>query len=440
MPCEVNKQKSYSTASMIFMAKTLRTAVLCFLPLMRANFKFVMLLSLEENISSVKTNWTTLHRRNQIGCVLLSLVVVTQPYLFSFQFSQVYDLSAQMQLTFMCYTWLAVDRRDGLVDRTLTSGTTTEKGMDFVVYVQNKIAEEFSDEHLWFSVATRSPRHRFTRVERLSCCLSLLLTIMLASAMFYHLDTVDNAQGRLQLGRFVFNLREFIIGLQSLFVVLPVNMLLVTIFTHTRSSNEKKQQQEAARKPAKKKREFSLPYWFIYIAWVLCFLTALISATFVIFYSLQWGKDTSEQWLISIVMSVFTDIFVSEPLKIIIVAFMLSHIFKARDHNSPQARYHDDTTVDVDDIKLSEVDKEEEDIEMPKPPSKKQLRRARASRLREVHMFTALRKIVSYIIYLCILIIVCYGGRTEHGFLMTTSVSKVFGQSLSMVRNKSAWC
>ena len=335
----------------------------------------------------------------------------------------------------MCYMWLAVDRGDGLVDRTLTSGTTTEKGMNFMVYVQNKIAEDFSDMHLWFSVATKSPRHRFTRVQRLSCCLSLLLTIMLASAMFYQLDTVDNAQERLQLGRFVLNLREFIIGLQSLFVVLPVNMLLVAIFTHTRSSNEKKQQQETARKPAKKKREFSLPHWFIYIAWVLCFLTSLTSATFVIFYSLQWGKDTSEQWLISIVMSVFTDIFVSKPLKIIIVAFILSHIFKARDHNSPQTRYHDDAIVDVDDIQLSEVD-EEEDVEMPKPPSKKQLHRARANRLRELHMFTTLRKIVSYIIYLCILIIVCYGGRSEHGFLMTSSVSKVFGESFSMVRNK----
>ena len=139
-------------------------------------------------------------------------------------------------------------------------------------------------------------------------------------------------------------------------------------------------------------------------------------------------------------MSVFTDIFVSEPLKIIIVAFMLSHIFKVRDHNSPQIRYHDDAIVDVDDIQLNEVDKEEEDIEMPKPPSKKQLRRARANRLRELHMFTALRKIVSYIIYLCILVVVCYGGSSEHGFLMTSSVSKVFGESFSMVKNKSAWC
>ena len=342
-------------------------------------------------------------------------------------------MSAQIQLTFMCYMWLAVDRADGLVDRTLTSASTTEKGMDFIVYVQNRIAEEFSEEHLWFSVATRSPRHRFTRVERLSCCLSLLLVIMLVSAMFYRFDEgVANTQGTLQLGRFVFNLRELIIGVQSVLVVMPLNLLIVEIFTHTTSAHEKKQSQQ----PTINKRQFALPHCFIYIAWLLCFLTAIGSATFAIFYSLQWGKDTSEEWVVSIGMSVFMDIFVSEPLRIIVVAFMLSHIFKAGGHSSHQKPYNAASVVDADDIQLSELDKEEEDIEIPKPPSKKQLRRARTNRLRELHMYMALRKIVSYILYLWILIIVCYGGRSEHGFLMTSSVSEVFGQ-LSMVCNKS---
>ena len=332
--------------------------------------------------------------------------------------------------------WLAVDRGDGLVDRTLSATSTTEKGIDFMVYVQNRVAEEFSDEHLWFSVATRSPRHRFTRVERLSCCLCLLLTIMLASAVFYELDTdVADTQGKLQLGRFVFNLRDFIIGVQSLFVVMPINMLIVKIFTHTRSANEEKQSQETPRKPATKKREFSLPHWFIYISWLLCFVTAFVASTFVIFYSLQWGKDTSEEWLISVGTSVFMDIFVSEPLKIIVFAFMLSHIFEVCEQNSAKTPDQTDSVVDVEHVQLNDVDKEEEDIEIPKPPSKKQLRRARTNRMRERHMFMVLRKIVSYIIYLWIVIIVCYGGRNERGFFMTSSMVNVFGE-LSMVSAK----
>ena len=65
----------------------------------------------------------------------------------------------------MCFAWLAVDKGEGLIDRTLHCTSATDKGIDFAVYVQNRIAEEFSDSHVWFSVAARPPRYRFTRVQ-----------------------------------------------------------------------------------------------------------------------------------------------------------------------------------------------------------------------------------------------------------------------------------
>lgn len=337
----------------------------------------------------------------------------------------------------MCYTWLAVDKGEGLVDRTLTTASSTEKGIDFTVYVQNRIAKEFSDQHLWFSVATRSPRHRFTRVERLSCCLSLLLTIMLASAMFYELDEGGaGSSGTIHLGRFIFNVRDLIIGAQSLFVVIPLNILTMEIFRRTRSANENRQSQEASRETASQKREFALPHWCIYIAWLLCFLTAFVSATLIIFYSVQWDKETSEEWLMSVVTSLLMDIFVSEPIRIIVFAFMLSHGLRVCRRRSSKARYQTDSVVEVETVQLNGVDKQEECVKVPEPPTKRQLRRARTNRMRELQMFTALRKIVSYIIYLWILTIVCYGGLNKHGFLMTSSVKNVFGE-LSVVSSKS---
>ena len=327
-------------------------------------------------------------------------------------------------MVFTCYLWLAVDKGDGLVDRTLTS-STNEKGFDFTAYVQNRIAEEFSDEHLWFSVAARSPSHRFTRVGRLSCCLSLLLCEMLVSAMFYQLDTnVSDTQGTIRLGRFVLDLREFVIAVQSLFIVLPVNLLIVMMFTHAKSRKE----EEFAQNLDNQKRKFSLPHWCVYVAWLMCFLTVVGPATLLVFYSMQWGKDTSEQWLTSIVISLFIEIFVFEPLRIIVVAFLLSHIFQTRIQSSYQTPHNVDPVLDVDDILLTEEGQgEEEYLEIPKPPNKKQLERSRKNRLRESYMFKALRKIVSYIIYLTILVVVCYGARSEHGFRMTASVSEVFG-------------
>lgn len=344
---------------------------------------------------------------------------------------KVCDVSTQEHWTFLCFMWLAVDKGDGLVDRSLGCSSSGEKGMDFTIFVQNRIAEEFSDEHLWFSVATRPPRHRFTRVQRLSCCLSLMLTTMLASAMFYEFDVgADNTQGSLKLGRFVINLQEFIIGMESLLIIIPVNLLIVEIFTHTRSPIEKKRLQKKTdtTRELVKKRQFSFPHWFIFVPWLLCFLLSVCSATFVVFYSLQWGADTSEKWLISVGLSLFMDIFVSEPLKIVVVAFMLSHICTRGADQSTQKTYHAERVIDVDDIKLSGIDKEEEDVDIPKPPSKRQLRRARTTRMRELYMYTALRNMVSYIVYFWILTIVCYRGRSEHGYLMTSSMKKTFGE------------
>ncbi len=54
-------------------------------------------------------------------------------------------------------------------------------GTLFNVSARNK----FREGHLWFSIFAKAPASRFSRSERLFCCLSLVLTAMLASAMWY---------------------------------------------------------------------------------------------------------------------------------------------------------------------------------------------------------------------------------------------------------------
>ncbi|KAJ7334469.1 hypothetical protein OS493_014786 [Desmophyllum pertusum] len=369
---------------------------------------------------------------------------------------KIYDTSIQELKTFMCYTWLAVEKGDGLIDRTLTSDSTDEKRMKFKVSFQNRIAEEFGDGHLWFSVATRPPRKRFTRVQRLSCCLSLLLTTMLASAMFYeYVPGHSQEQGSLKLGRLVLNLRQLVIAVESLLVVIPVNLLIVGIFSHVTSVNDMQQQRQQRytvtnHKPVSihmvtqkthlgKGYSLTLPHCFVFLAWLLCFISSVASATFIILYSLQWGKDTSEQWLISIVMSMFMDIFVSEPVKIIVVALLFSHFCKSDFQEIAQTP---SKILHFDDIKVSAAqqdDDNEEEIALPEPPSEKQLRRARTYRLRELRMYRAIRKIVSFVVYLWILMIICYGGRSQYSYSLTSSLANTFGQLSQISSRETTW-
>lgn len=353
---------------------------------------------------------------------------------------KIYDPFTQEVKTFMCFTWLAVEKGDGLVDRTLTSDSTDLKRMQFKVSFQNRMAEEFGNGHLWFSVATRPPRKIFTRVQRLSCCLSLLLTTMLASAMFYEFAPGhDQNQGSLRLGRLVLTLRQLVIAVESLLVVIPVNLLIVGIFSRVKADDDMRQQRHRANKhlsihsvtqqtQLRKGHKLLLPYCFVYVAWLLCFLSSAVSATFVIFYSLQWGKEISEQWLISIVMSTAMDIFVSEPVKIVIVAFLVSYFCKSdfdEIADSPSMIFHfDDISITAE---RKEVDSKE-DIALSEPPRERELRRARAYRRREMRMYRDIRKIVSYFAYLWILMIICYGGHSQDGFPLTTSLQKTFGE------------
>ena len=56
------------------------------------------------------------------------------------------------------------------------------------------------------------------------------------------------------------------------------------------------------------------------------------------------------------------------------------------------------------------------------------MQRAREYRLKELHMYRAIRKIVSYIGYLWIVMIACFGGRSQHSYHLTSSVARTFGQ------------
>lgn len=132
-----------------------------------------------------------------------------------------------------------------------------------------KTTKDFSDGHLWYSVISRPPSSTFTRVQRVSCCFSLLLCTMLTSIMFYGIPT-DPSEQTMDLGtthfqftlllrpvccfahlliqynlfyislsfsvfpgHFEFTWQQFMIGVQSSLIMFPVNILIVSIFRNT---------------------------------------------------------------------------------------------------------------------------------------------------------------------------------------------------------------
>ena len=154
---------------------------------------------------------------------------------------------------FLCDRWLAVEEDDGEIERNLQPADADDL-TKFNLLFQNEARKNLSDGHIWFSVVKRPARSNFTRVQRLSCCLCILLTTMLANAMFYQNDPSSSGDGVLKVGPMSFSIQQLSIAITSSMVVLPVNVFVVWIFRNTRPkpTAKEKRKEEKARLEAKK--------------------------------------------------------------------------------------------------------------------------------------------------------------------------------------------
>ena len=267
--------------------------------------------------------------------------------------------------------------------------------MDFSREVVTRWRKGLTETHIWVSVIAKPKRSRFTRVQRASCCLSVLLIAMLANAMFYELN--GKSEHVIQIGPLKFSWRQVIIGIESALLVAPVNILIVFLF---RKGTEKTHSESTCCSNTK---------WFIYLAWFFFFCCCAVSASFTIFYSLIWGKRISEQWLSSMFISFTQDVTITEPVKVFFTALFLSAIFKRKKSRREEYIGLEEAKTSSSKyrlwtMKLSEVEK------MRKREAKKQ----NLSRF-FVELFV-------YLIFVFLLMVVCYGSRNDHRYQMTKSI------------------
>ena len=75
----------------------------------------------------------------------------------------------------------------------LTYATDIEKH-HFSYVLSKKTYHSFSEGHLWFSIFSRPPSNKFTRVQRCTCCFVLFYLSMLLNIMYYDLSNEANLQ------------------------------------------------------------------------------------------------------------------------------------------------------------------------------------------------------------------------------------------------------
>ena len=301
---------------------------------------------------------------------------------------EVVDVQVSESWTFTSSQWLALEREDGRIERNIEQAPNQG---DFSREVLKRWWKGLTETHVWVSVLAKPGRSPFTRVQRASCCLSMLLTAMFANAMFYKLD--GKYEQVLQVGPLEFSSAQIVIGIKSALIVAPINIVTVFLF----------------QKGASESLCCSKANWLIYLAWFLLFCSTAVSASFTIFYSLIWGKSISEQWLSSMFISFTQDVTITEPVKVLFIAVFVAAILKWKKskhegHKSHEAAKNSSSQHRLWKMKLSEVE------EMRKRQAKKQ------------NLSLLFLELVVYAMFIFLVLVICYGNRNSHRYQMTRSI------------------
>ncbi|UYV66832.1 hypothetical protein LAZ67_4003027 [Cordylochernes scorpioides] len=118
------------------------------------------------------------------------------------------DLQTGEIFHFTAESWLALDEADGKIDRLLRRGDPGPSKK-----APSSSTSPWKDRHIWLSVLTRPPRSRFTRLQRLTVCLTELHLLVLVTALWYRhpgarLSGLDSARPLLHLGPVTLHLEQ----------------------------------------------------------------------------------------------------------------------------------------------------------------------------------------------------------------------------------------
>ena len=226
---------------------------------------------------------------------LETVIFIIRLYVYNFRY------------TFECKKWLAKDRDDGVIRRNLEPCSRLAI-ISPTALIRNNISRRLFDDHIWLSLTHRPTKSIFTRAQRLGVCMATLFLAMITNAMFYKsADDASTSSGTgVTIGPVTINLQQIFISLETSLIVIPPIVIVTMIFS-------KRSEEESTRSETVQQK---LPYWSLYIAWTLVFLSVAVSTFFTILYSFQWGREKSTTWLVTFLLSFFESAIIIQPAKV----------------------------------------------------------------------------------------------------------------------------
>ncbi|XP_069123236.1 polycystin family receptor for egg jelly-like isoform X2 [Argopecten irradians] len=357
------------------------------------------------------------------------------------------DPQIGQRYVFLCDKWLAAEQDDGMVERLLPV-CGRDNLLTFDKLFSQHARFNLTENHLWLSMLMRPEMSSFTRVQRLSCILALLFLTMISNAMFFRSESDQVTPNSVSLGFLRFSLTTVYVSFIGIIITTPPILLVTYIFKKAKPTFPKTKKID----PKKEKElrnifqtktiinqneHFSdsqfysvdhlpLPAWSRYIAITIVFLAVISSAFFLILYSMEWGKDKSEEWLTTFVFSFVESLLVVDPFKVIMIAVLFALLFKkpvdgggpqlkmdklrdaAKTFNAGSSRTYLSFRMDV--------------LSSNSPPSAEMLEKTRIQRLHEMKAREVFLELLLYGIFAFVIYSISFVNRDQRSYNLKTNI------------------
>ncbi|XP_066175547.1 polycystin family receptor for egg jelly [Sylvia atricapilla] len=286
--------------------------------------------------------------------------------------AEVEDMSTRKVWFFLCRKWLFLDPDNPSRNWkfSVTDPQTPLPKFDYFLINFNRRLTEY---HLWISVFAPVVTGAFTRFQRLSTFLAVILFTLLVNIMFF------NAEKDVETPVYLRYLRSITVGIECALLTLPVEILIIALFKYSQKDpppvvtkmypkvdseywnnciiSEKyanvidtEEQKIAVSEKSQKSssniaeggtfsklRRLSttirqlrkipdteplLCWWCICVAWGLVLSITVLSSFFIVLYGLSYGYQTSREWLIASGTSFLENVFFHSILKSLLFSAM----------------------------------------------------------------------------------------------------------------------
>ncbi|NXA39959.1 PKDRE protein, partial [Eudromia elegans] len=140
--------------------------------------------------------------------------------------AKVENLYTRKTWLFICRKWLALNKDDALLERTFFAMNPKAR-ISRIDYFLINLAENLIDGHLWFSIFAHTVTGTFSRLQRSSCCLAILLLNLVVNIMFFNADKREESPLHLRY------LRSIAVGVESALITIPLQMLIIALFRYS---------------------------------------------------------------------------------------------------------------------------------------------------------------------------------------------------------------